>query len=201
MIWSLRVPSGSTANETVAPEVYDITFTDVDADIKYMKELIETGPYPNSWFFGIWGEFASIYDWDGESCSEIACCVSYKAGNLSKIYVSNYAQGLASQYQANNRFGHTASRGAFMWFDYNFDGVPDHTARVYRIDSDGTIWTFEGNVGGMTTSRPYSPSDPTIYGYGYPNYDFDPAQEPDAPTGRFQPMAHVRHMRRLRGTK
>ena len=202
MTLRLRAFGNTTINEVVAPEIYDITFTDRDADIQIMADLIQHGPYPNSWFLPIWNEFAAYLGWDGESCSEIACCVSYMAGNLSKIFVSNYADGLYQQYLAAGRY-HTPAQGAqigdFMWWDYDFDGVPDHTGRVYDILSDGTIITFEGNVGGMTTSRPYSPNDPTIFGYGRPNYDYDPALDPDQPGVRFQPHNFFRHTRRLRG--
>ena len=198
----LRVNSGTTVNVTRTFEAYDITFTDRDADIQIMDDLITYGPYPNSWFLSTWNEFAAYLGWDGESCSEIACCVSYMAGNLSKIYVSNYAEGLYLQYYNAGRY-YTRTQGAqigdFMWWDYDFDGVPDHTGRVYDILADGTIITFEGNVGGMTTSRPYSPNDPTIFGYGRPNYDYDPSTEPGQPGPTFQPHVLFRHQRRLRG--
>lgn len=192
-IWE---PSGVTVNETVAPEIYDITYTDVDADCDMMMSVVG---YPNSWFYPKWIQFASAQAWDGESCSEIACCISYMAGNLSKIYVSNYAQGLADLFRANGRFGTTASRGAFMWWDYDGDGVPDHSGRVYEILPDGTIHTVEGNVGGLVVERYYSPNDPTIFGYGYPNYDNDPATDPGDPTPpKFIFVPYWRHQRRGR---
>ena len=196
IIIRLWVASGNTVNETVTPEIYDITYTDVDADIDMMLSLVG---YPNSWFYPKWTQFASGALWDGESCSEIACCVSYMAGNLSKIYVSNYAQGLIDLFRAHGRYGTTPSRGAFIWFDYNGDGIGDHTGRVYKVEN-GIVYTFEGNVGGLTVLRQYYINDPTILGYGYPNYDNDPASEPGDPTPpKFTYLPYFRHKRRERG--
>lgn len=151
-------------------------YTDVDADCSVMMDIIGL---PNSYFYPIWTQFASGALWDGQSCSEIACCVSYMAGNLSKIYVSNYAQGLYSLFSANGRAGTSPSKGAFIWFDYDNDNVPDHTGRVYDVDNNSQIiTTVEGNVGGLVVMRYYTFSDPTIFAYGYPNYDGQPAPDP-----------------------
>lgn len=197
MILRVWVPAGVTVNEIVTCEIYDITYTDVDADCDMMMSVLG---YPNSWFYPKWIQFASGALWDGESCSEIACCISYMAGNLSKIYVSNYAQGLADLFRANGRFGSTPSRGAFIWFDYDGDGVPDHTGRVYEILADGTIHTVEGNVGGLVVERYYPANTSYIYGYGYPNYDNDPAQDPGTPTPpKFVYLPFWSHKRRERG--
>ena len=201
MIWSLRVPSGSTANETVSPEIYDITYTDVDADIQAMNDYLG---YYNSWFYeNAWKHFAEPPYWDGESCSEIACSISYLGGNISKIYVSNYAQGLADLFRANGRFytpAQGAQRGDFIWFDYDHDGVPDHSGRVMSIDPDGTIHTFEGNVYSVTATFQYNPNDPTIFGFGRPNYDYDPENPPGPAPPKFTYTPYYRHMRRLRGS-
>lgn len=138
--------------------------TDVDADIQMALSLVG---YPNSYFYPICEEFAPGL-WDNVPCSEIACCISYLAGNLSKIYVSNYAQGLVNLYQANGRFGHIPQPGAFIWFQYG-SNTPEHTGRVVRIDN-GIVYTVEGNVGGIVQALSYPVNSGLIYGYGYPNY-------------------------------
>lgn len=175
--------------------------TDVEADVAMMQTY--TG-YNNSYFYPIWTQFAAGELWDGESCSEIACCMSYLAGNISKIYVSNYAQGLASLFQSAGRFGSTPAVGAFIWFDYDNDGVPDHTGRVMSI-TGSNIHTFEGNVGGMTVQRDYAVGTSYIYGYGYPNYDNQPIPEPPDPPAPPAPggkhyLPFWRHKRRERGS-
>lgn len=201
IIIRLWVASGNTVNETVTPEIYDITFTDLDADLKRMRE---SGGYYNSHFWPIWDKFAPHEAWDGESCSEIACCMSYSDdpanNNISKIFVSNYAQGLVDQFRAHpGRYGTTASKGAFIWFDYDHDGVADHTGRVYDILSNGTIVTFEGNVGGVSVlGLQYSPNDPSIMGYGYPAYDFAPVPTPGPGPPRITYVPYWRHKRRER---
>lgn len=173
--------------------------TDAETDI-YMMGLY-TG-YNNSYFYPIWTQFASGALWDGESCSEIACCISYLGGNLSKIFVSNYAQGLSSQFQAAGRFGSTPTPGAFIWFDYDGDGVPDHTGRVMSV-SGNNVHTFEGNVGGLTVQRDYDVNTSYIYGYGYPYYTDQPVPDPPTPPtptpGGKHYLPYYRHMRRLRG--
>lgn len=135
---------------------------DIDQAIKYLG-------LPNWYFREIFGKFAS--SWDDVPCSEIACCVSFEAGNLSKIYVSNYAEGMYRLYDAAGRFDHAPKLGDFIWFDYGA-GVPEHTGRVIAIDNvNNLITTIEGNTnGGYVNQFTYSINDPTIFGYGHPNY-------------------------------
>lgn len=135
---------------------------DIDQAIKYLG-------LPNWYFRDIFGKFSS--SWDNVPCSEIACCVSFEAGNLSKIYVSNYAEGMYRLYDAAGRFDHTPKLADFIWFDYGA-GVPEHTGRVIEIDNvNNLITTIEGNTnGGYVNKFTYSINDPRIFGYGHPNY-------------------------------
>lgn len=141
------------------------TVIDVQADIEMMNSVIG---YPNSYFFPICEEMMPGL-WDNVPCSEIACCISYMAGNLSKIYVSNYAQGLVNAFQAAGRFGTVPMLGAFIWFDYGDGQGPSHTGRVSAVEN-GVVYTVEGNVGGIVRSLSYPVGSSLIYGYGYPNY-------------------------------
>lgn len=138
--------------------------TDREKDIQTAKSLIGK---PNSYFKPIWQKFAS--GWDGASCSETACCISYLAGNLSKIYVSNYAAGLVAKFKMFGRFGHEPVLGAFIWFDYKDGQGASHTGRVVEVGAT-TIKTIEGNINNQVVSRTYYKDSPYIYGYGYPNY-------------------------------
>ena len=138
--------------------------TDVEKDISVMQEYIG---YPNEYFHSIFDEFAPGM-WDYVPCSEIACCWSYMAGNLEKIYVSNYAEGLYNLYRANGRFGSTPQPGAFIWFQYG-SNTPEHTGRVVKIEN-GVVYTIEGNVGGIVQALSYPIDSWYIFGYGYPNY-------------------------------
>ena len=146
--------------------------TDRERDIQIAESLVGK---PNDFFKNIWLEFASAYGWDGAPCSEIACCISYMAGNLNKILVSNYAAGLVNKFKQAGIFGHEPAIGAFIWFDYKDGNGPSHTGRV--IDVQGNyVFTIEGNIGGKVVRRSYLKDTYYIYGYGYPGYDDKPEQ-------------------------
>lgn len=138
--------------------------TDREKDIEKAESLVGK---PNDYFIQIWRQFAS--GWDGAPCSEIACCISYLAGNLELIQVSNYAAGLVSKFKAAGAFGNKPQAGAFIFFDYKDGAGPSHTGRVVGIDGN-YVRTVEGNVGGIVVRRIYPKNSPYIYGYGYPAY-------------------------------
>lgn len=131
-------------------------------DVKIMKEMIGK---KNEYFKDIWLKFAS--GWDGAPCSEIACCISYLAGNLDTIPVSNYAEGLYKQFLQRGRVGTIPEPGAFVFFGY--DTVPDHTGRVMEVYPDHIV-TVEGNINGGVVKRSYLRTAKYIYAYGYPGY-------------------------------
>lgn len=59
--------------------------------------------------------------------------------------------------------------GDIIYFDYNQNGVPDHTGIVEGC-SNGTVCTIEGNKGDMVKRQYYNINDKGIYGYGVPAY-------------------------------
>lgn len=141
--------------------------TDRQKDVQVARNLLGM---KSDYIYSVWMKFASNYGWDGAWCSEAACCVSYLAGNLGKIPVSNYAYGLVQKFKTAGMFGHEPALGAFIFFDYKDGNGPSHTGRVVEI-SNGLVTTIEGNIGGQVVSRYYSINDNIIYGYGYPGYD------------------------------
>lgn len=120
---------------------------------------------PNDFFKDIWSQFAT--GWDGAPCSEIACCISYMAGNISTIPVSNYAEGLYNAFKKRGRIGSVPEVGAFIFFGYG--GVPDHTGRVIEVRSNEII-TVEGNINKKVVRRSYRFTNTYIFAYGYPDY-------------------------------
>lgn len=156
--------------------------TDVEADIQAAIDVIG---WPDSAFYTYWHDYVSGgLPWDGEECSEIACCISYFGGNLSKIAVSNYAAGLVDLFRAGvngTSFGSVAMPGAFIWFTYG-SGEPEHTGRVIDV-SNGIITTVEGNIRNLdyVAQFTYPENSPLIYGYGYPNYDNQQIPTPPTP--------------------
>lgn len=128
--------------------------------------------YPNNYFESIYNEIGTGWD-SNYCCSEIACCFSYIAGNLSKIFVAGWASGLVSQYQAAGLFDNVNPKpGDFIFFQYG-SGQPEHTGRIAGVEN-GIIYTVEGNVGGGVRALSYSVNDWTIYGFGHPMYTDQP---------------------------
>lgn len=148
--------------------------TNVERDVQMAESVIGK---PNDFFKPIWLEFASAYGWDGAPCSEIACCISYMAGNLDLIPVSNYALGLVEKFKAAGMFGHEPAVGAFIFFDYKDGNGFSHTGRVIGYD-DHIVTTVEGNIGGKVVKRNYSRDAYLIGGYGYPDYNRPSKEEP-----------------------
>lgn len=133
-------------------------------DVETAKSVIGKS---NNYFKDIWLEFAS--GWDEAPCSEIACCISYLAGNIDTIPVSNYAEGLVYKFKELNRFGNDPKLGAFIFFTY--DGVtPEHTGRVVEIKNN-IVSVVEGNINNEVVERYYYIPNTLIYGYGYPDYE------------------------------
>lgn len=139
--------------------------TDREKDVAVMKEIIgrDADYIKNAWL-----QFASAYGWDGAWCSETACSVSYLAGNVGKIPVSNYAEGLVKEFKKAGKFGSTPHPGDFIFFASN--KTPDHTGRVIAVEGNNVI-TCEGNISGRVVRRIWPKSIYYIYGYGYPDFD------------------------------
>lgn len=151
--------------------------TDREHDVQMALSVVGK---TNDFFKPIWMEFASAYGWDGAPCSEIACCISYMAGNLGIIPISNYAQGLVDKFKQAGMFGHEPAIGAFVFFDYKDGNGFSHTGRV--VDYDGkTVTTVEGNIGGKVVKRSYGKDTYYLGGYGYPGYakGEEPTPEPE----------------------
>lgn len=146
---------------------------DFEKDIEIAKTVIGKD---NEFFKPIWNEFAS--GWDGQPCSEIACCISYMAGNIGKIYVSNYAEGLANLYDAYGQLSDEPKLGDFVFFGYG-GYVPQHTGRLIAMDN-AWLTVVEGNIDGMVVCRDYMRTSKDICSFGHPKYDaFDCVITPD----------------------
>lgn len=168
--------------------------TEAQADVQAALDVVG---WANADFYYYWINYvANGLPWDGQSCSEIACCISYFGGNLSRIYVSNYAEGLVNLYRAHNRFDNTPQLGDFIFFTYG-SGLPEHTGRVVDI-SNGIITTVEGNVLTYVAQFYYPVDSPYIYGYGHPDYSDSPVPTPPTPTpggnqGKYNRKRRRRH--------
>ena len=140
--------------------------TDRENDVNIAYSLIGK---TNEFFKPIWSELGT--GWDGAPCTEIACCISYMAGNLSKIPVSNYAAGLYKKFKNEGLTGDVPEVGAFIFFGYGTE--PDHTGRIVEVRANEIV-TIEGNVNNKVVCRTYRFDDAYIFSYGYPRYDVNP---------------------------
>jgi uncharacterized protein (TIGR02594 family) len=58
--------------------------------------------------------------------------------------------------------------GDIIIFDWQGDGLSDHTGIVERVDRDGTVHTIEGNSSDMVRRRSYAQDASSIAGYVRP---------------------------------
>ena len=61
------------------------------------------------------------------------------------------------------------SAGHIIFFDWEGDGVTDHTGIVQKCEN-GTVYTVEGNSGDTCRTKTYPVGSSVIYGYGIPAY-------------------------------
>lgn len=61
------------------------------------------------------------------------------------------------------------SPGTIIFFDWEGDGVTDHTGIVQKCEN-GTVYTVEGNSGDTCRTKTYTVGSSVIYGYGIPAY-------------------------------
>ena len=76
--------------------------------------------------------------------------------------IKNYSYGKGSKYKPK--------AGDVIFFDWNRNGVPDHTGLVATV-SGNTIKTIEGNYHDAVGYRTFSVGYRYVLGYGLPNYD------------------------------
>lgn len=76
--------------------------------------------------------------------------------------IKNYSYGKGSNYKPK--------AGDVIFFDWNRNGVPDHTGLVASV-SGSTIKTIEGNYNDAVGYRTFSVGYRYVQGYGLPNYD------------------------------
>ncbi len=61
------------------------------------------------------------------------------------------------------------SPGTIIFFDWEGDGVTDHTGIVQKCEN-GTVYTVEGNSGDTCRTKTYPVGSSVIFGYGIPAY-------------------------------
>ena len=88
----------------------------------------------------------------------------------------------ADYYRSAGRFYSTPKVGDQIFFYIPSTGSREHTGLVVDVDGS-TVYTVEGNTSNSVGRRAYALGDPTIYGYGRPDYDAEGTGpvDPDIP--------------------
>ena len=63
----------------------------------------------------------------------------------------------------------TPVSGMIIFFDWEGNGVPDHTGIVEKVEN-GRVYTIEGNTADSCRERSYTVGDYQFFGYGVPQY-------------------------------
>lgn len=116
-----------------------------------------------------WYGFTEHVEW-------CACFVSWcanKCGYLDTIIpkFSGCSAGV-QWFKARNQWAErsvTPEPGMIIFFDWDVDGLPDHTGIVEKSEN-GYVYTIEGNTSDSCRRRQYAASNPQILGYGMPSY-------------------------------
>ncbi|MGX8773683.1 MAG: fibronectin type III domain-containing protein [Bacillota bacterium] len=111
-------------------------------------------------------------------CAIFVSAVAIKSGTTSIIVRGSYCPSVINVYKkskvSNYKYGAGSSyvpkAGDVIFFDWNRNGVPDHTGLVASV-SGNTVKTIEGNYSDAVGYRTFSVGYKYVQGYGLPNYD------------------------------
>lgn len=117
-----------------------------------------------------WYGFTERVEW-------CACFVSWcanKCGYLDTVIPKFAGCSAGVQwFRARNQWADrsiTPDPGTIIFFDWDRDGVPDHTGIVEKSEN-GYVYTIEGNTSDSCRRRQYTVGNSQIFGYGIPAYN------------------------------
>lgn len=142
---------------------------------KYGRDLAKAGYYNGS---------KNGYAW----CDQFVDWCFYQVAGKNKTLAEKiqcqtgpYGAGCGysmQYYKDAGRFSTTPKVGDQIFFRYKgTTSGADHTGIVVEV-TDKQITTIEGNSSNKVQKKTYSRTDSTIYGYGHPRYDAEPAPKP-----------------------
>ena len=111
-------------------------------------------------------------------CAMFVSAVAIKSGTTKIIVRGSYCPTVINTYKnsktADYKYGagakYVPKAGDVIFFDWNRNGVPDHTGLVASV-SGNTVKTIEGNYSDAVGYRTFSVGYSYVQGYGLPNYD------------------------------
>ena len=114
---------------------------------------------------------ACFVSWCGDQCGYI------KAGIIPKYaVVGNGASWFKERHRWASR-GYSPKPGDIIFFDFERDGVLDHTGIVESCDGK-TVTTIEGNSGNACKRQSYVRGSSQIAGYGVPAFNTVQKKDP-----------------------
>ena len=153
-------------NQLWSQVLYGIGYSDDQIVTVALSQVGIVGGQP----YWSWYGFDSRVEW-------CACFVSWCANECGYIdagIIPKYA-GCVNGVQWFRDRGQWAdgsyepSPGTIIFFDWEGDGVTDHTGIVQKCEN-GTVYTVEGNSGDTCRTKTYTVGSSVIYGYGIPAY-------------------------------
>lgn len=122
--------------------------------------------------YSIFGAFYN--DPNGEWCAYFDRYCFKEAGLSDLIPQTGYCPTAVTWWKNRGRWknrGYVPKNGDVIYFDYNYNGVPDHTGIVEGSDGK-TVTTIEGNTSSppQVKKKYYNVNDGGIFGYGIPEY-------------------------------
>ena len=153
-------------NQLWSQVLYGIGYSDDQIVTVALSQVGNVGGQP----YWSWYGFDSRVEW-------CACFVSWCANECGYIdagIIPKYA-GCVNGVQWFRDRGQWAdgsyepSPGTIIFFDWEGDGVTDHTGIVQKCEN-GTVYTVEGNSGDTCRTKTYTVGSSVIYGYGIPAY-------------------------------
>ena len=153
-------------NSLWAAALYGINYSDDQIVTVALTQIGNVGGDP----YWSWYGFGSRVEW-------CACFVSWCANECGYIdagIIPKYA-GCVNGVQWFRDRGQWAdgsyepSPGTIIFFDWEGDGVTDHTGIVQKCEN-GTVYTVEGNSGDTCRTKTFTVGSSVIYGYGIPAY-------------------------------
>ena len=106
--------------------------------------------------------FACFVSWCANKCGYLDTIIPKFAGCSTGVH----------WFKARNQWAErtiTPEPGMIIFFDWDGDGVPDHTGIVEKSENT-CVYTIEGNTSDSCRRRQYTVGDSQIFGYGIPAY-------------------------------
>ena len=107
-------------------------------------------------------------------CAAFVSAVAIKTDNTSVIPVDCYCPGMLNKFKSwgdRKSRSYSAKGGDVIFFDWNYNGVPDHVGMVYsRNGSTGKVTTIEGNYDDSVKYRTFNKGWSMVLAYAVPEY-------------------------------